>query len=285
MASLDTLRHASIGQYYPADSPVHRLDPRAKIVGLALFMIAIIVASTYTANLVLLMILLLLVLISQLPLGMVVRNLVPALPVIAAFAVLQLVFYGRGFGSVAEASRVLLEWGPLVISTAGVRLVAVSLVRLLSLLIVTALLTNTTTVGGLTRGTESLLRPLSRLGLPAHELAMIAAIALRFMPIFGEQIQTIAQAQDLRRVDVVRQRRWQVAQNARRLAALIIPLFADAYRRTDEMTAAMLARCYQGGRGRTHLVELRFRPLDLLFMWGSLLIVVGIVALQRSALP
>lgn len=285
MASLDALRHASIGQYYPVASPVHRLDPRAKILGLAVLAVATVVATGYTTSLLLVIIILFLVLIARLPFRMVLGNIVPAAPVIVAFSVLQLVFYGRGPGSSIEPSRVLLEWGPFVISTAGVRLVLVSLLRFLSLLGITALLTNTTTVGRLTHGIESLLRPLSRLGLPAHELAMIAAIGLRFMPIFGEQMQTIAQAQELRGLDTGRSSRWQLVRNARRLAALTIPLFVDAYRRSDEMTTAMLTRCYQGGRGRTHLVELHLRPVDLVSICVSVLVLVGIAALQRSAMP
>ena len=103
-------------------------------------------------------------------------------------------------------------------------------------------------MGRLTYGVERLLAPLDAVRLPGHELALVMAIALRFLPILGEQMQSIAQAQALRGVSE-RRTRWQVAENARRVAALIVPLFADAYRRSEEMTQAMLARCYQGGAG------------------------------------
>lgn len=283
MASLDALRHVTIGQFFPGVSAIHRLDPRAKIVGLGLLGVAIVVAGGYTTSALLVALLYGLVVVARLPLRVVLANLLPAAPLIALFALLQLVFYGRG--PAGAASRDLLAWGRLVISTAGVQLVIVSLLRFLSLLFLTALLTNTTTVGALTRGVESLLRPLTRVGLPGHEVAMIAAIALRFLPILGEQMQTIAQAQALRGVDAGATSRWQMARNARRLAALIVPLFVDAYRRSEEMTDAMLARCYQGGRGRTHLVTLRLAWGDYAFLGAALVVLVVTVLLQRTPLP
>lgn len=282
MASLDALRHITIGQYYPGDSAIHRLDPRAKLLAAGAAAAAAVLAAGYVANVALLAVLVAAVLAARLPLRTVLANVVPALPIIALFALMQLLFYGRG--PAGTPSRVLVDWGFVVVSTAGVRLVVVSLLRFLSLVCITALLTNTTTVGRLTYGVERLLAPLDAVRLPGHELALVMAIALRFLPILGEQMQSIAQAQALRGVGE-RRTRWQVAENARRVAALIVPLFADAYRRSEEMTQAMLARCYQGGRGRTHLIRLALRPSDYVAVSLSVGLMAAIVASNLLALP
>ena len=282
MASLDALRHVTIGQYYPGDSAIHRLDPRAKLLAAGAAAAAAVLAAGYVANVALLAVLVAAVLAARLPLRTVLANVVPALPIIALFALMQLLFYG--VGPAGAPSRVLVDWGIIVISSAGVRLVVVSLLRFLSLVLITALLTNTTTVGRLTYGVERLLAPLDAARLPGHELALVMAIALRFLPILGEQMQSIAQAQALRGVSE-RRTRWQVAENARRVAALIVPLFADAYRRSEEMTQAMLARCYQGGRGRTHLIRLALRPSDYVAVSLSFGLVAAIVASNLLALP
>ncbi len=283
MASLDALRHLTIGQYYPGDSPVHRLDPRAKILAAGAAGGAAVLAGGYATNVLLLAVLLAGVLVARLRLRTVLANVVPALPIITAFALMQLLFYGMGPDGLPSAA--IVRWGPIVVSTAGVRLVVVSLLRFLSLILITALLTNTTTVGRLTYGVERLLAPLNALHLPGHELAMVVAIALRFLPILGEQMQSIAQAQELRGVSTRGRTRWQMAQNARRVAALIVPLIADAYRRSEEMTQAMLARCYQGGRGRTHLLHLSLRGSDYAAVVFSVGLVAAIVASNILALP
>ncbi|MGI5916909.1 MAG: energy-coupling factor transporter transmembrane component T family protein [Anaerolineae bacterium] len=282
MAYDDALRHVTIGQYIPTGSAIHRLDPRAKLLAALILGFAIILAASYSSNIALLTLVLALVGLSRLPLRYIVSGVRPALPIIIVLALMQLLFYGAGPN---PASRVLLAWGPIRISTEGVRLVVVSLLRFAELLFLTSLLTNTTTTGDLTYGMESLMRPLNAVGLPGHELAMVGAIALRFLPILGEQLESILQAQASRGVRQSAAGRWQILENARRMARMIIPLFVDAYRRSEEMILAMQARCYRGGRGRTHLVELKATFADYVTVSASVIVLALVIFAQRTALP
>ena len=280
MASSGALRHVSIGQYLPLGSPVHRLDPRTKLLGMILLVAATIFATSYTSNVALAVLILGGVAMARLPIGYVFSNVRPALPMIAILAIFQLLFYPA-----AEGAEMLLTFGSVRISAAALRIVVVSFLRFLDLLCLTSLLTNTTTTTALTRGMESLLGPLSAIGLPGHELAMVGAIALRFVPILGEQLESIMLAQASRGVSQKARGRWNLIANSRRAATLIIPLFVDAYRRGEEMALAMQARCYRGGRGRTHLVRLAFARRDL----AALTIVTSafalVLVLQQSSLP
>lgn len=281
MASYDALRHLAIGQYIPAESPIHRLDPRAKLVATGLLILAVVIITGYLINLLMLGLVLGLVLVARLSPRYILSSIVPALPVIIVLALLQLLFYSGGSESTV---RVLLTWGPVRITNAGVRMVIVSLMRFVDLVFLTSLLTNTTTTGALTHGMESLLRPLSAIGLPGHELALTGAIALRFLPILGEQLESIGQAQASRGVSHQAQSRWRMVRNARQLAALIVPLFVDVYRRSEEMVMAMQARCYQGGKGRTRLNALQFTGADYVAVAASVMLLAGAIIAQRAGI-
>ena len=275
------LRHVSIGQYIPTGSVVHRLDPRAKLIALLVIVLAVVVATSYTANAFLLCGALALVLLARLPIRYILSSVIPALPFILILSLFQLLFYGNPSGD----AHILLSWGAIRITTAAVRLVIVSLARFLDLLLLTSLLTNTTTTSALTQGLESLLRPFNVLGLPGHELALVGAIALRFVPILGEQLDSILQAQASRGVGTEATGRWNLARNTRRIATLIIPLFVDAYRRSEELTLAMRARCYHGGRGRTHLIDLHFTPADYMATVLALATLATSIVVQHLHLP
>ncbi|MHB1293473.1 MAG: energy-coupling factor transporter transmembrane component T family protein [Anaerolineae bacterium] len=281
MASYDALRHVSLGQYLPTGSVVHRLDPRAKLVALLLLVGAVVAASTYLPNLFLLAVTLALVRLARLPIRYILAGIKPALPIILVLSLMQLLFYSNPGGP----SGVLLTLGPVIITTAGVRIVIVSLIRFVVLLFLTSLLTNTTTTNALTHGVESLLRPFTALGLPGHEIAMVCAIALRFVPILGEQLESIMQAHASRTVQDTQRSRWRLVENTRRQAALVVPLFVDAFRRTDEMALAMRARCYQGGRGRTRYVALSLGPADFLAMGLAALTLGGVILAASLNLP
>ncbi|MBC7236659.1 MAG: energy-coupling factor transporter transmembrane protein EcfT [Chloroflexi bacterium] len=280
MERFDTLRHVSIGQYIPGESVVHRLDPRVKLLAFGLLVVATVLATTYLNNALLLLVVLAVAWMARLPLGYLLANIKPALPIIVFFALLQLLFYGARPGD-----RLLLQWGTVRISFMGVRLVIVSLARFLDLILLTSLLTNTTTTGALTHGLERLLAPLNVLHLPGHELAMVGAIALRFVPILGEQLESIMKAQASRGVGFDAGGRWQLIANARRVARLIIPLFVDAFRRSEEMMLAFQARCYRGGRGRTHLVQLCLALRDYVALLLSLTLLAAIILIRQFHLP
>ena len=160
-----------------------------------------------------------------------------------------------------------------------------SFVRLVNIILVVTLLTSTTQAHALTRGLEHILRPLDRIGLHGHELAMVGTIALRFLPILGEELEVISRAQTARGVDLGEKRRWPLISNARRTATLIVPLFADAFRRVDELTMAMLARCYLGGRGRTHLRAPALSTADYVAGALGILLLGAVIALRFVRVP
>jgi energy-coupling factor transport system permease protein len=283
MATFSALRHVSIGQYIATGSPVHRLDPRAKMIALAMLVTAAVIASSYAASIALFVLVVALVRLARLPLRYLLSSVLAIWPVLAVLALMQLLFYHSAFA--AADDRLLWGWGVLQVSTASLRVTAVSLLRFLALLCLASLLTNTTPPSALTHGLERLLRPLEVVGMPAHEVATVGAIALRFLPILGEQMEAIVQAQEARQVAVESGGRLHMLRNARRLANLIVPLFSDAYRRAEELMVAMQARCYQGGRGRTHLHELRLRGSDFLALAVAAGVLAAVIVAQRLRLP
>lgn len=283
MANAALLRHVAIGRYLPTGSVVHRLDPRAKLVAMALLVAAAVVASGYITSVLMVLVVALVVALARLPAGQAVATVRPVLPLVGVLAVLQLLL--GGVSGAAGSEKALASWGFIRITPASIRVVAVLALRLVSLMILVSLLTNTTTPGALTMGVDRLLRPLGALGLPSHEIALMGAIALRFLPILGEQMEAIMLAQDARGVGQDTGGRWRLLANARRMAALVVPLFADVYRRADEMVMAMLARCYHGGNGRTSLDDLRYRPADAVALGFSLLVLGVVVILQRVGAP
>jgi energy-coupling factor transport system permease protein len=273
---------------------VHRLDPRAKLVALALLVAASVVASGYLTSGLILLVVALAVALARLPARQAMATARPVLPLVGVLAVLQLLFggasgvAGEGAAWTAEAWLQHTPLGFVRITSASIRLIVVLALRLVSLMILTVLLTTTTTPGALTMGVERLLRPLGALGLPSHEIALVGAIALRFLPILGEQMESIMLAQEARGVGQGAGGRWRLLANARRMAALVAPLFADVYRRAEEMGMAMLARCYHGGRcthrgnGRTSLNALRYRPADAVAVGFSLLVLLAVIILQEA---
>jgi len=271
----------AIGRYIPTDSLVHRLDPRTKLLALALLVAAAVVAADYINSVFVLFATVVVVVLARLPAGQAVAAVRSVLPLVAILAVLQLLVGGRG---ATAGGTQLLSWGFIRVTSSSVQLVIVLTLRLISLVILAGLLTSTTTPGALTMGVERLLRPFGALGLPSHEIALMGAIALRFLPILGEQMEAIVLAQDARGVGQPAGR-WRVLANAQRMAALVVPLFADVYRRAEEMAMAMLARCYRGGRGRTSLYELRYRPADAGAFAFALLVLGGAIVLGTAGVP
>ena len=283
MASYEALRHLTIGQYVPTGSLIHRLDPRAKLVALGGFIVASVVAGKYANALLLLLLTVALVKLSRLHLRSMLATLTPVIPILLVMALLQLIFYG-GASRSGGLNRLLVDWGPLHISGESVRVIVVTWARFATLFLLVTLLTSTTTASALTRGLEGVLRPLTRLRLPGHEIAMVGTIALRFLPILGEQLEAILQAQASRGVSETSSR-WRFLDNARRMARMVVPLFVDAYHRAEELILAMQARCYHGGKGRTYLVGFTPRFSDYLAVALGALLVILVGVLQYSALP
>jgi energy-coupling factor transport system permease protein len=271
MEDFELLKYVTIGQYLPGDSPLHRLDPRTKLSAFVFLTLAATFSLSYLANTLLLLVTLLLVLVSGISLGYILGGIRPALPIIVILAILQLLFYGDAYTPYRLATHTLFQWGWIHVTNGSVQLVVVSTMRFVELLFLTSLLTNTTTLTGLTHGLEAMLRPLARLGLPAHEISLILTIALRFVPLLAEQLEVIMKAQASRGADIATRRKLQFITTARQVAVLIVPLFVDAFRRAEDLILAMQARCYMGGRGRSSYVQFKFARLDAIAYAGTLL--------------
>jgi len=275
------LRNITIGQYLPGDSLIHRLDPRTKLSVFLFITIAVTFSTSYLTNIILVLVMLGLVLISQVPPGYIFSGLKPAIPVIITLAILQLLFYGDAFTPYKAENVTLFRWGLIYITTGSVQLVIVSAMRFVELLFLTSLLTNTTTLTDITHGLEEMLRPFSRIGVPSHELSLVATIALRFVPLLAEQLEVIMKAQASRGADVAHKGKLQFITTARQVAALIVPLFIDAFRRGEDLILAMQARCYVGGRGRSSFVRLEFERLDYIAYAIGLLFAAAILVTHR----
>ena len=278
MECFDFLRHVTIGQYLPGASLLHRLDPRAKVTAVLLLIAAVTFSGTYSAHLALLAVTLGLIALARLPLRFLLGTLVPALPFIVVLALMQLFFYGRG-PALGSADATLWQWGWLRLSMGSLRLTVVSLARLLELVFLVGILTNTTELTRLTYGIEGMLRPFSRFGLPAHELSLVATIALRFVPVLGEQMEAILKAQSARGADWGLGGRWRLVARTRVVLVLLVPLFVNALQRAEDLVLAMEARCYLGGKGRTHRVRLHLRGLDYAAMGLSAAVAVVLLVL------
>lgn len=269
MEDFELLRHVTIGQYLPTGSVLHRLDPRTKIIGLGLLMVAFVTyhpASGLAAGLA---VVLGLVALARVNLGFALSGLRPALPILLLLAALQLFF---GWGVNALDCHSLWSFWIIHITPCSIQAVIALLTRLTALILLTSLLTLTSTTTELARGAELLMRPLQRLGIPADELAMVFTLALRFVPTLALELEKLLKAQAARGADLGRGSN--LVQRARQLLPVLVPLFITTLRRAEELILAMEARGYISGQGRTHYVRLHFRPVDA----AALVIVSALVA-------
>ncbi len=284
MESFDFLRHVTIGQYLPGDSFVYRLDPRAKITMVLLLAVAVTFTGSWTGHLALLGVTIVLIALAHLPFRYLLSGLKPALPFIAFLALMQLFFYSRAMVPAGRVSVLLWQWGWLRLTSGSLLATFVSLARLVELLFLVSMLTNTTSMTGLTHGMEGMLRPFVPLGLPAHELSLIGTIALRFVPVLGEQMETILKAQASRGADLQLSGRWRFIQSTRQMVVLLVPLFLNTLLRAEDLVLAMEARCYLGGKGRTSLVRLRLGGLDYAALALGVVFAAALLA-ARNVLP
>jgi energy-coupling factor transport system permease protein len=267
---LELMRHITIGQYLPTGSAVHRLDPRTKLLGIGLLILSIISISSVGGLLALLVVIIGLGLLARVPLGFALGGLRPALPILIIIAILQLLFgWGAPAGMVCPSL-----WSFWIIKITGCSILSVlaMILRLVALILLTGMLTMTSTISELTHGIEKLLRPLQKIGFPAHELAMVFTIALRFVPTLAEELEKLLKAQVARGADT--RLGANPIQRIRHFLPVLIPLFLTTLRRGEMLIEAMEARGYTGGRGRTHYIQLQLSAQDGL----ALLLVVGLVA-------
>ena len=243
----------TLGQYYPGNSFIHRLDPRTKILSTLLLIIAVFLANTAVGYAALCAMVLFIILISGLPFMLVLKSVKPLLFIIVLTLVLHVVM-GQG-------EHVLYQWKFIRVTEEGLRLGVQMAMRLILLLMISSILTFTTSPIVLTDGIEALLSPFRVIGVPAHELAMMMTIALRFIPTLMEETDRIIKAQTARGADFSG---GNLLVRAKNMLPILVPLFISAFRRADDLAVAMEARCYRGGEGRTRMHQLAYRSGDVM---------------------
>lgn len=245
------LSDITIGQYFPGNSLVHRLDPRMKLTLTLLFIVLVFIPRNWIALGCAVLTLAMAVALSRLPVKLLWRSVKPILLIIAFTSILQ-IFYVTG-------GDTLLQLGPVKVTTQGLANAAFIAVRIACLVMGSSLLTYTTTPTALTDAIEYLLAPLKVVRVNAHEIAMMMTIALRFIPTLIEETGKIMSAQKARGADM---ESGGLIQRVKALVPIIIPLFVSSFRRAYDLAMAMECRCYQGGEGRTRMKKLRTAPRD-----------------------
>ena len=254
----------TLGQYFPGNSPVHRMDPRAKIIIAGVYVVLIFVIKSLLGYVAALVFVGLSAGLSGVRFKYLMKGLKPLMYIILFTLVVNMLFTSSG--------DIYFHWRFITISEGGVQLAVFMALRLVFLILGTQVMMLTTSPLALTDGIEQLLNPLKRLRFPVHELAMMMTIALRFIPTLLEETDKIMKAQASRGADF---ETGNILKRARNMVPLLVPLFVSAFRRADELAMAMEARCYKGGHGRTRMKVLQFTSVDL---WASLT-VAGLTAL------
>lgn len=256
------MRDITIGQYYPADSILHRLDPRVKFIGTFLFLVSLFVADSFWGYVLATVFLAGIVGLSKVPVKFMLKGLKP----------LFLIFLiTLCFNLFLVPGEVIWEFGFLKLTYEGIQQAIKIGIRLIYLVIGSSVMTLTTTPNQLTDGLERILKPLNKIRVPVHEISMMMSIALRFIPILMEETDKIMKAQIARGADF---ESGNLIQKAKNLIPLLVPLFISAFRRADDLAMAMEARCYHGGENRTQMKPLLYKARDY-WAYGVILVYLG----------
>ena len=245
------LKDITLGQYFPGNSIIHRLDPRAKLIMLVVYIVALFMAKGFVGYALMFAFLVWVVKKSTIPPKSIVRGMKPLMMILVFTGVLNLFFTQEG--------TLLVDVWVIQIYSGGVSRAVMMVARILMLISGTFLLTYTTSPIALTDGLEALMNPLKKIRVPVHELAMMMCIALRFIPTLIEETDKIMCAQKARGADF---ENGSLMERAKALIPILVPLFISAFRRADELATAMECRCYQGGEGRTKMKLLRYHRED-----------------------
>lgn len=264
------IREITLGQYYPANSVLHRLDPRVKLSGTLLFVISLFLFQSFTGYIVATVFLAGLIIISRVPVSFMFKGLKAIMVLLVFTAVLNMIF---------TPGRELISFWKITITIEGVRFAAFMVIRLIYLIIGSSLMTLTTTPSNLTDGLEKSLSWMKALKIPVHEISMMMSIALSFIPILLQETDKIMKAQQARGVDF---ERGSIIKRIKSLVPLLVPLFVSSFRRANDLAMAMEARCYRGGEGRTKMKPLKYCSRDfiaygVLAAYLAAIIIVGIV--------
>ena len=245
------IRDITIGQYYPANSILHRLDPRVKIMCTLLYLISLFLFNHVWGYVIATVFLVSVIRMSKVPFKFIVKGLKPIIMLLMITVVFNLFLTKTG--------TVIWEFWILKLTDEGVRIAGFMAIRLIYLILGSSLMTFTTTPNALTDGIEKLLWPLRKIKFPVHEIAMMMSIALRFIPILLEETDKIMKAQTARGADL---ESGNIIQKAKAMIPILVPLFVSAFRRASDLAMAMEARCYHGGEGRTKMKPLIYKRRD-----------------------
>ena len=245
------IRDITIGQYYPAESRIHRLDPRVKIVCTLLFLVSLFVQNSLPGYVIATIYLACVIRLSRVPLKYILKGLKPVV-ILLLFTVVMNLF-------LTDGGEILVQFGIFTITENGLRTSVFMAVRLMYLVTGSSIMTFTTSPNGLTDGMEKLLHPLNRFNVPVHEVAMMMSIALRFIPILLEETDKSMKSQQARGADF---ESGNIIQRAKAMVPILVPLFVSAFRRANDLAMAMESRCYHGGEGRTKMKPLHYHGSD-----------------------
>ena len=264
------LKDITLGQYFPGDTPIHRLDPRTKLILVVLYIVALFQAKAWPSYLLLIALTIICMAISRITPRNIFKGLKPMLFIIAVTALLNL-FYTKG-------TPVREGW---IITWEGIDHAVKMMLRITLLITGTFLLTYTTSPMALTDGLEMLLRPLKKLKVPVHEMTLMMSMALRFIPTLIEETDKIMSAQKARGADF---ETGSLIQRAKALLPILVPLFVSSFRRADELAVAMESRCYHGGEGRTRMNELHYATNDYVAQFLGILLLAAVNVMKAFGL-
>ena len=267
------LKDITLGQYFPGNSVIHKLDPRTKLIMLVVYIVALFMAKSWISYGVMLGFLVACIAVSGIPPKNILRGMKPMVVILTFTGLLNLFMTG--------GETVLISFWIVTITLEGVIRAFFMVIRILMLITGTFLLTYTTSPIALTDGLEALLSPLKKIHLPVHELAMMMCIALRFIPTLIEETDKIMSAQRARGADF---ENGNLIERVKALLPILIPLFISAFRRADELATAMECRCYHGGEGRTKMKLLRYTLWDYEAFGVGVVLLAGVITLASFGL-
>ena len=262
------LKDITLGQYFPGNSIVHRLDAGIKIIITVIFIIMLFAADNFISAGIGVAFMVMSYLLTKISPSLMVKSLKPVLPVLLITGVLNIFFY---------EGEVIFKLGFIKITDEGIKNAGFMLVRVISLIIGSSVLTYTTSPIELTNAIEKLLSPLKKFKLPVHELAMMMTIALRFIPTLIEETDKIISAQKARGADF---ENGTLRERASAVVPILVPLFVSAFRRAEELALAMECRCYRGGEGRTKMRQTHIKPFDLVALGISVIFLAAIISVN-----
>jgi energy-coupling factor transport system permease protein len=271
MSDFEVMRFLAIGQYVPTGSVLHRLDPRVKLLATVIITITFMALRHIGTLSIGLAGVLTLYMVARVSLRYALRSLIPLAPLFGFVLILQVIFYPHQ-QALEAGGEMLWRWKEIIISWASILSMGTMAVRMVAIVLLFTLFTCLADVSDITHGIDGLLHPFQRIGLPAHEVALVFVVAFRFVPMLGQELERIMKAQAARGGEF--SRGWGV-KRIRQTFPLFVPLFVAALRRAEELAVAMEARGYSGGRGRTRLIMLKMRAID----WLAILLVLTICIL------